>query len=102
MRYVINNNVFCKASDAKEYILNYVGEKYFKRMIDEEYGEIKIFNAYYKASDIIYTMQKWAYKIYKKSFYEEKGKIIENTVADMNEFEDIYLYGLRIISIPDN
>ena len=54
MRYVIGNNVFRKASDVKECILDCVGEKYFKRMIDEKYGEIKIFDAYYKASDIIY------------------------------------------------
>lgn len=74
MRYVVNNNVFRKDSDVKEHILNCVGDEYFKRMIDEKYGEIKIFDAYYKASDIIYTMQKWAYEIYKKIFMKKKDK----------------------------
>lgn len=102
MRYVIGNNVFCKASDAKEHILNCVGEKYFRRMIDEKYGEIKFFDRCYKASYVFETINQKYYECKREDFYKEKGNVIENNIANMNEFEDIYLYGFRIISIPDN
>lgn len=102
MRYVVNDNVFRKASDAKEYILNCVGEKYFKKMIDEKYGEIKFFDRCYKASYVFETINQKYYECKREDFYKEKGNVIENNIADMNEFEDIYLCGFRIISIPDN
>ena len=102
MRYVIGSNVFRKASDVKEYILNCVGEKYFKRMIDEKYGEIKFFDCCYKASYVFYKVNKPDYECKRKEFYKEKGNAIENNIVNMNEFEDMYLYGFKIISIPDN
>lgn len=102
MRYVVNNYVFCKASDVKEYILNCVGEKYFKRMIDEKYGEIKIFDLCYKASDVFYKVNRQSYECKRKDFYKEKGNLFEDIIVNMNEFENIYLYGFKIISIPDN
>lgn len=102
MRYVVNDHVFCKTSDVKEYILNRVGDVYFKKMIDQKYGEIKIFNRCYKASYIFYGVNRQDYEDKRKNFYKEKGNEIENNIVHMNEFEDIYVYGFKIISIPDN
>ena len=87
MRYVVGNNVFLKASDVKEYIFNCVGEKYFKRMIDEKYGEIKIFDLCYKASDVFYKVNRQSYECKRKN-----QKNIQFEILLFGEFAIIFNY----------
>lgn len=104
MKYVVNNNVFKTPQDVKIYILKYSGDKYFKEMLNEKYGQIKICEKNYLASDILRTLSPLTYQCEKDKFYNDNengiGNDIENIVENMNEFDTVYLYGFKVVSIP--
>lgn len=104
MRYVVNNNVFRTPQDVKIYILKCSGDKYFKEMLNEKYGQIEICEKNYLASDILRTLSPLTYQYEKDKFYNDNdngiGNDIENVVENMNEFDTVYLYGFKVVSIP--
>lgn len=104
MRYVINNNVFKTPQDVKIYILKHSGDTYFKEMLNEKYGQIEICGKNYLASNILRTLSPSTYQYEKDKFYNDNengiGNDIENVVENMNEFDTVYLYDFKVVSIP--
>ena len=106
MRYVIYNNVFKTPHDVKIYILEHSGDRYFKEMLNEKYGQIAICGKNYQASHILRKLAPLTYQCEKDKFYNDIedgiGNDIENVVGHMNEFDTVYLYDFKIVSIPNN
>lgn len=104
MRYVVNNNVFRTPQDVKIYILKRSGDTYFKEMLNEKYGQIEICGKNYLASDILCKFSPLTYQCEKDKFYNDNdngiGNDIENVVESMNEFDTVYLYDFKVVSIP--
>lgn len=104
MKYVVNNNVFNTPQDVKIYILKYSGDKHFKEMLNEKYGHIEICGKNYLASDILRNFNPSIYQYEKDKFYNNNengiGNDIENVVENMNEFDTVYLYNFKVVSIP--
>ena len=104
MRYVVNNNVFKTPHDVRFYIVNHSGETYFKEMLNEKYGQIEICGKYYLASYILRELSPLTYQYEKDKFYNNTdngiGNDIENVVESMNEFDTVYLYNFKVVSIP--
>lgn len=104
MIYIVNNNVFRTPHDVRDYIVDHLGDTYFKKMINEKYGQIEICGENYLASDILYKLGSLAYLLERDKFYNDNdngiGNDIENVVEDMNEFDTVYLYDFKVISVP--
>lgn len=104
MKYVVNNNVFKTSQDVKIYILKHSGDTYFKEMLNEKYGQIEICGKNYLASDILCKLSPLTYQYEKDKFYNDNdngiGNDIENVVENMNEFDTVYLYDFKVVSIP--
>ena len=104
MRYVINNNVFKTPHDVRVYIVDHSGEKYFKEMLNEKYGHIEICGKNYLASHILRKLSPLTYQCEKDNFYNDNvngiGNDIEKIIENMNEFDTVYLYDFKIVSIP--
>ena len=102
MRYVINNNVFKTPHDVRIYIVNHSGETYFKEMLNEKYGQIEICGKIYLASYILRELSPLTYQYEKDKFFNDfyNDNDIENVIENMNEFDTVYLYDFKVISIP--
>lgn len=103
MKYIVNNKIFRTPQDVKTYILKHSRDTYFKEMLNEKYGQIEICGKNYLASDILCKLSPSTYKYEKDKFYDndnEIGNDIENVIEIMNEFDTVYLYDFKVVSIP--